>query len=865
MKKTLVISFLILGLYGTVFADHITGGEMYYRFLGEGNGLYQYRVLVKLFKNCHSNRQLVNPAIVSVFDRGTNERIKDITVALNNTETLTLTDPNKCITNPPSVCYEIGYYDFDVSLPASEKGYVITCQVVFRIAGINNLISNYGSIGATYTAEIPSTGASQNNSARFTGNDMVVVCANNSFSYSFAAEDTDGDQLRYSFCEAYQGGFFGGSNQPPPASPPYNSVPYGASYNGSAPLGKNVQINSQTGLLKGIAPPSGIYVVTVCVEEIRNGLVIARQRKDLQINVSDCSIAAASLLPEYMLCKDTKTISLSNFSTSPLVKTYTWELSDAAGARIFNSSNPGFSYTFPDTGIYHIKLLINKDLECSDSITSMARVYPGLKTGFNFSGICFNKPTSFINTTKTVYGSIDSWRWDFGESTHSDDFSDKQNPVYLYPTMGQKNVQLMVSTTKGCFDTLQQLVTIVDKPPIKLAFRDTLICVNDKVQLMASGSGSFNWSPAAGIINGNTATPIVSPAATTLYFVDMNDNGCLNRDSVKVRVTNKVFLQAMNDTTICQGDPIQLKINSDGFTYTWNNPGQLSNPFIANPVAITHATTTYEVTANIGGCSAKDQVVVKTIPYPKVQAGPDTTICFKGMAQLMGSSDGSSVNWSPAGSLYASNSLSTVASPNQTTSYVLTVFDTKGCPKPSTDTVVVVVLPDIQPFAGRDTSVIMGQDLQLAASGGVDYRWSPALGLSATNIANPVAVYTAPSEGIRYKVLVYNEAGCADSSYLTVKVFATGPTVFVPNAFTPNGDGRNEKIRPVAVGMQRLEYFKIYNRWGELVYASPANDIGWDGTIGGKPQRSETYVWIVKAVDYNGKVYLRKGTLTLLR
>jgi gliding motility-associated-like protein len=365
--------------------------------------------------------------------------------------------------------------------------------------------------------------------------------------------------------------------------------------------------------------------------------------------------------------------------------------------------------------------------------------------------------------------------------------------------------------------------------------------------------------------NSNSSNPVVSPTATTMYYVDMDDNGCLNRDSVKVRVTDKVFLQAMNDTTICQGDPIQLKVNSDAFVYSWSNASQLNNASFANPMAITNNTTTYEVTASIGSCTAKEQVVVTAVPYPKVQAGIDTTICFKGIAQLEGSTDGSLVSWSPASSLYASNSLNTVARPLQTTSYILSASDTKGCPKSSKDTVVVVVLPDIQPFAGRDTSVIIRQNLQLNATGGFDYQWSPAIGLSATNVANPIGLYTAPSEGIRYKVLVYNEAGCADSSYVTVKVFATGPTVFVPNAFTPNGDGKNEKIRPVAVGMQRVEYFKIFNRWGELVHSSQPNDMGWDGTIGGKPQGSETYIWTVKAIDFNGKAYFQKGTLTLIR
>src|SRR5262249_16963714 len=134
---------------------------------------------------------------------------------------------------------------------------------------------------------------------------------------------------------------------------------------------------------------------------------------------------------------------------------------------------------------------------------------------------------------------------------------------------------------------------------------------------------------------------------------------------------------------------------------------------------------------------------------------------------------------------------SPLAKPPGTTPYILYTYDTKGCPKPGIDTILVTVLPDIHAFAGRDTAVVIGQPLQLGASGGVAYSWFPSTGLSEYDIANPVAVYNAPSAGIQYKVYISNEAECVDSAFITVKVFSTRPTVFVPTAFTPNSDGRN--------------------------------------------------------------------------
>ena len=199
---------------------------------------------------------------------------------------------------------------FSISLPINESGYTLASEVNYRIRGISNLAGFQ--VGAAYTCEMPGNVSPGNghkyNSAVFTGSDLVVVCANSPFSYSFAANDEDGDTLRYSFCSAYASTNMG-INGAPAAPPPYNSVPYASpDFSASTPLGNKVKIDPQTGLITGIAPAAGVYVVTVCVEELRGNVVIAMQRKDLQINIADCSVAAALLNEEYMLCGDTRTI-----------------------------------------------------------------------------------------------------------------------------------------------------------------------------------------------------------------------------------------------------------------------------------------------------------------------------------------------------------------------------------------------------------------------------------------------------------------------------------------------------------------------------------------------------------------------------
>jgi gliding motility-associated-like protein len=857
---------LLLSFCGTLaYANHITGGEMYYTLTGQSGNNYTYHVVLKLYRDCNAppgSAQLDDAAPISIFSNSTFASVWASTVVRSKIVHLNLDSPNPCINNPPPVCYDVGYYEFDVTLPATVQGYTIAYQRCCRIAGINNL-SGSNSVGATYTAQIPGTSllasGPANNSAQFTGEDRVIVCANNSFTYDFGATDRDGDSLSYSFCSAYNGGTTNNPAPNPPDNPPYSTVPYSGGFSASSPLGSKVNLNTRTGLITGTAPAVGIYVVTVCVTEYRNGVIIATQRKDLQIKVGDCSLATPVLDPQYITC-DGFNLTFSNHNDNPLVHTYAWDFGDGSG--ISTEQRP--THTFADTGVYKIKLVVNKGEICSDSTTATAKVYPGFFPGFTFNGICLNKPTQFLDTSRTVYGTINSWSWDFGDLSTTTDVSQIQNPAYTYSQVGTKKVRFIVTSSKGCIDTLFTDVTIMDKPPLKVQPSDTLICNGDNVQLNAVGNGVFSWT-GVNVVNGNTATPTVSPTATSNYIVTLDDNGCVNKDTVQVRVVDFVTLKAMADTVICATDSVQLTATTDGLRFDWTPAGTLNNPALLSPKALPVSTTTYQITATIGHCNATDDVTVTLVPYPVANAGPDTTICFDSEARLHASIVGSSFTWTPSSSLDNPNSLTPFASPLTTTSYILTVRDNLGCPKPKRDTVLVKVLPKINAYAGKDTAVVVGQSLQLNASGGLNYFWTPSTYLNRNNIANPIGVYDGVVDSIRYKVLVNNEAGCVDSAYVTVKVFRTNPQIFVPSAFTPNGDGKNDYVRPIPVGISHMDYFRIYNRWGQLVFSSTDTERGWDGKIGGKEQPSGTFVWIVRGSDFTGKVVFAKGTVTLIR
>ncbi|HEX5652845.1 MAG TPA: PKD domain-containing protein [Chitinophagaceae bacterium] len=871
MKPVLLFISALFCCILSASAAHIIGGEMRYEYVGPGStpGSKVYRIVLWLARG-ESGATFANSYVVGIYNNDNNTKVAG--TAVNNNWLVTMENPPgigtvpivlpSCIEGAPVLNYTHATYTTTVELPNNSNGYTIAYQTCCRINGINNVGNNTGS---TYSCTIPGSSQlppGQNDSSPKFKLPVNVICKDAPFTLDFGAIDNDpGDSLVYSLCNAFDGGAAIDAGFSNPAPPPYNSVVYTPPYNSIFPLGSEVTINPQTGLISGRAPGLGKYVVCVCINVYKNGVLVGTHRKDLIVDVSDCVVTNSDPMPDFVTC-DGFNVQFSHTSTG--ANSVYWDFGD--NSSVIDTSvlgNP--TYTYADTGTYTIKLVINRGTSCSDSTYRKIGVYPGFFPGFASGGICYLNPVQFTDTTRSRYGVVNSWTWNFGDGSTLADTSRLQNPAWTYASPGTKTIQLIATSSKGCRDTVTRTIDLVDKPPISLGFKDTLICIVDNVQLQASGSGNFSWTPSATLSNASTANPIADPTVTTTYFVELENSGCRNRDSVRVRVLNNVTVIARPDTTICEGDPVQLGATTDGLTYSWSPTTDLTNPSILNPVATPAATTSYQLQAFVGSCSATDNVTVTVVPYPVANAGEDTTICYNTIAQLSGSHNGSSFTWSPVNYLTNPNILNPQAVPPRTTPFILSVTDNRGCPKPGRDTVLITVLPPIRPFAGNDTSVIVGQPLQFNASGGTAYSWSPPLGLSGTDIFNPVGNYDGSFDSIRYTVQVYNDAGCFDSASVRVKIFKTIPTIFVPTGFTPNNDGRNDVVRPIAVGIQKINYFRIYNRWGQMVFSTSTNGHGWDGRIGGTPQGTNVFVWLVSAVDYLGKPYFAKGTVTLIR
>lgn len=869
MIGSLVVAAGMLLFCKEAAARHGKGGSVTYEYRGAGAaaGTSSYRVTVKHYVDCNSSNLIEASSFLGVFDAATNVLLKTVTIARAGTYTLQKNQFNPCISPVPTICFFVTDYIDNIELPDNTAGYVLAEQECCRISNIVN-VQNSSSYGTTNTNTIPGVINGvvyrKNTSPVYAQRDTAVICHNSPFTIDFSAADEDRDQLFYSFCPAKAGASSQNRQPNPPSPPPYADLPYQGSYSASAPMGSGVQIDPKTGIISGVAPnATGTYVISVCVAEFRGGVQIGNTKKEVHITVADCSLSAATLKPVYVNCDDFSFF-FKNENESLNIDKWSWDFGvPSLGTDTSSRATP--SYTYPDTGTYVLRLRVSTAAGCVDSTVSKVTVYPGFKAGFTAAGSCYQSPFVFTDNTTSRYGVVNKWLWDFGDPDNTADTSAVRNPVYQYAMPGNKTVQFIVSDSKGCTDTVTKTVAATDKPLLTLAFRDTLICSIDSLRLHAGGSGSFSWAPGSFIQAPNSADPLVYPKNTAVYVVTLNEKGCVSKDSVRVRVLDFITVKLPADTSICLSDSIRLRPVSEALQYQWSPAVGLSNAQTKYPGAAPTQNTVYQVTATLGKCQDKAAILVRTAPYPQADAGADTAVCFGDHARLNAAIKAASFDWSPLGSLQLGNTLHPVSVSLTSTKYVLTVYDTLGCPKPVRDTVQVTVYPRVPAYAGNDTVVVAGQPLQLQATGGSVYAWTPFTALNNPFISNPVATFTPSTDSVTYTVRVTRSDGCYGDDQVKVKVFKTLPQIFVPTGFTPNGDGRNDVLKPVLAGMKGLTYFRVYNRWGQLVYSTTTIDQGWDGTVHGIQQKTDTFVFMAEGTDYSGKTQRVKGTVVLIR
>ena len=289
---------------------------------------------------------------------------------------------------------------------------------------------------------------------------------------------------------------------------------------------------------------------------------------------------------------------------------------------------------------------------------------------------------------------------------------------------------------------------------------------------------------------------------------------------------------AGKDTAICKGSTIVLgRPSASGISYSWQSSNTLSDTSIAQPTANPTVTTTYYLTATLaGGCSKLDTV---TITVVDVNAGTDSTFC-EGDSVLIGTNPLQNVSytWQPVLGLNSSNASQTMAAPITNTSYTLTA-SANGCVL--TDTVSLTVLPYQTPTinAGAPATICSGDTLQLGSNyiNGYSYIWLPNSAINNTTAASP---FVFPYQSTLYTLTIQDTASmyqCKNTASDSVMINVEACDPYLPNVFTPNNDGKNDVFEITDLPLK--SNIRIYNRWGVLVWTSPALSITgkavWDG------------------------------------
>jgi len=467
---------------------------------------------------------------------------------------------------------------------------------------------------------------------------------------------------------------------------------------------------------------------------------------------------------------------------------------------------------------------------------------------------------------------------------------------------------IAIEEVNSCAD-LKDTLTVVATPPTVpgSAGSDTEVCTGQNTTTLSlSGSRGtvLNW--ISSIDNGNSWDTLMDTIRqytaqnlmTTTIFRALVQNGtscAIDSSSAAVIIVDPKSVSGQldpNNIEACQGQNPEATLILKGETGTvinwesatdtihWSGFSPVDTSTIYNVVNIGQSTQ-YRLIVQSGVCPADtssiSSVTLLNAQTPRAAINPaDTTICYGDTVLLKAIiSSGTSYTWT--NTVSAANETSgaidkvpydfdAMASPLKTTTYELSI-DNAGCPYLLVDTFRVNVYPQIVVKIDDDTTIVSGEPLQLQASSsdtGDSFTWTPATYLNNEYVSDPISILPGNIDSINYVVRATSAIGCYGVARVNVRLFKTGADIFVPNAFTP-GSGTNNMFRPVAVGIAALQYFRVYNRWGQMVYTTTSIGQGWDGYVNGKLQETGSYVWIAKAIAYTGKIISKEGVVILIR
>lgn len=403
-------------------------------------------------------------------------------------------------------------------------------------------------------------------------------------------------------------------------------------------------------------------------------------------------------------------------------------------------------------------------------------------------------------------------------------------------------------------------------------FKDSsLSCISkqftDMTTVTSTAIKFWSWDFGDGMKSSlqHPAHTYASPGTYNVKLVVVDSNGYTDSIIKSVIVGSYKFAKAGNDTIVCtRSDSTLIQLNaSGGVSYSWSPATGLSDALIAAPLATISSARSYIVTVtDANGCIDKDTLTIVVKPGEiDVIATPKIISACNGTVVQLNATGAKNYLWEPPVGLDDYK----ISNPKLTLSgsrvYWVTGTDSSGCADRDSIIVSAFPLPRVNAFSESTIVDCLVSKVVLSASGAATYLWSPAA-YCETPREDKTTAY--PPATTVFTVQGYDANGCMSED--TITVFYQGKSlVKVPNAFTPDKDGINDKVRPIIVCDFQLSEFVIYDRWGNLMFTTSDPNIGWDGNFKGKECELGVYYYFVKGKNSKNEDVLFKGDITLLR
>ena len=552
----------------------------------------------------------------------------------------------------------------------------------------------------------------------------------------------------------------------------------------------------------------------------------------------------------------------------------TWDFND--GNVLVDSVNTA-NHPYQSEGKFLPKLILSDTAGCIVPLTGTDSIeIHTVQAKFDLarSVWCGSADVSFSNLSSSTDG-IQGYNWNFGDGSQST----VQHPTHHFVNAGNYHTSLIAVSNFGCRDTaiINDSIKVLTLPAANI-FQSANGCVGLNVQFRGTASVSNNqiaeWKWNFG---NNQTSSDATPAAQryeaagnypiTLTIKDLN--GCMDTAYTNVEAYPIPTVSAGIDTFLCKGRGVSLQATG-AERYIWGPANGLNCPNCANPIANPAENMEYVVTGiSSHGCRSKDTVRVSVVkPFQMQASSNNDKICVGASVQLM-ANGAAQYQWSPSIGLNNANAAATMATPNITTRYRVIGKDEKNC---FTDSAFVSIIVHKYPTveAGADRTINVGQTIDIIPQVSSDVttaRWSTTGG-NFRDVFPGITV--RPTQTTTYTVEVSNEGGCNATDQLVVNVLCDGSNLFVPNTFSPNNDGMNDIFFPRGSGLLNIKKFKIYNRWGELIFEQggfKANDArrGWNGTFRGKQISPDVFVYSIEVLCENNTSMTFTGNIALIK